>query len=268
MRANVQRWAARIEYIGTGYCGWQRLPHVKTVQAELEAALSKIATHPVAVVAAGRTDSGVHGLGQVVHFDCSEIRNENAWTLGTNVFLPIDISVRWARPVVAEFSARHRAVARSYRYVFHNSRARSGMLAQRATFWPQRLDAEAMNRAAQTLVGVHDFSAFRDAQCQAPTPIRIMYSLVVFRSDEFVVIDVRANAFLHHMIRNIAGTLVEVGQGKRPVSWVAEVLASGNRGQAGITAPSDGLYFIGPEYPSEFGLPLPPTPWFPATILA
>ena len=264
----MQRWAARIEYLGTRYSGWQKLPQARTVQAELEAALSKIATHPVTVVAAGRTDSGVHGLGQVVHFDSTEIRRENAWTLGVNVHLPDDISVRWAQPVPPHFSARHLAMARSYRYVIHNSRTRSGLLADRVTFWPRQLDAAAMHEAAQQLVGKHDFSAFRDAQCQAPTPVRMMHSLDVFRRGEFVVIDVRANAFLHHMVRNLAGTLGEVGKGKQTIAWVAAVLASRQRKCAGPTAPSDGLYFIGPEYPTEFGLPLPPKPWFPDTTSA
>ncbi len=264
----VTRWAARIEYIGTAYAGWQRLSHNLSVQQTLEQALSKIADHPVEVMAAGRTDAGVHGLGQVVHFDTNADRTVLAWTLGANVHLPADVALRWAQPVPLEFHARHRALSRRYRYVFHSTRARSALTAGRATFWHYSLDAQAMHEAAQLLLGERDFSALRDAECQSPTPFRNVMAISVWRSGEFVVIDIQANAFLHHMVRNIAGTLAAVGQGRRPVAWVAEVLASRDRRQAGITAPPDGLYFVGPEYPAHYGLPAPPEPWFPATMPA
>jgi len=264
--ATVTRWAARIEYLGTAYAGWQRLSHNRSVQQTLEEALSKIADHPVTVMAAGRTDAGVHGLGQVVHFDTTATRNVLAWTLGANVHLPADISLRWAKAVPLDFHARYQALSRRYRYVFHSTRARSALTAGRATFWHYPLDAEAMHLAAQSLLGERDFSALRDAECQSPTPFRNVMSITVFRSGEFVAIDIRANAFLHHMVRNIAGTLAEVGQGKRPISWVAEVLAGRDRAKAGMTAPPDGLYFIGPDYPPQFDLPPPPEPWFPATM--
>ena len=260
------RWAARIEYLGTAYAGWQRLSHNISVQQRLEEALSKVADHAVQVMAAGRTDAGVHGLGQVVHFDTSAERNVLAWTLGANVHLPDDISLRWAQPMALDFHARYSALSRRYRYVFHNTRARSALTAGRATFWHRPLDAEAMHTAAQSLLGEQDFTSLRDAECQSPTPMRNVMAVSVWRSGEFVVIDIRANAFLHHMVRNIAGTLAEVGQGKRPVQWVYEVLASRARKNAGITAPSDGLYFVGPEYPAHFELPAPPEPWFPATM--
>jgi tRNA pseudouridine38-40 synthase len=260
----MTRWAARVEYVGSHYAGWQRLSHVRSVQATLEAALSKVADHPIEVLAAGRTDAGVHGLGQVVHFDTTANRNALAWMLGTNTHLPDDISLRWAQPVVQDFHARHRALSRRYRYVFHNARGRSALLAGRATFWPRALDAEAMHAAAQCLVGEQDFSALRDSECQSPTPWRNVMAVRVQRLGEFVVLDVRANAFLHHMVRNIAGTLAEVGQGKRPVAWVAQVLAGKKRAEAGMTAAADGLYFIGPEYPAHYGLPPPPEPYFPA----
>ena len=264
----MTRWAARIEYIGTAYAGWQRLTHNISVQQKLEEALSIVADHPVQVMAAGRTDAGVHGLGQVVHFDTPSTRNVLAWTLGANVHLPADISLRWAQPVVADFHARHHALSRRYRYVFHNTRARSAVSAGRATFWHRPLDAAAMHRAAQSLLGERDFSALRDAECQSPTPMRNVMEISVWRSGEFVAIDIRANAFLHHMVRNIAGTLAAVGQGRQPVEWVAEVLASRERKNAGMTAPAEGLYFIGPEYPAQYGLPPPPQPWFPATMPA
>jgi len=263
----MTRWAARIEYIGTAYAGWQRLSHNISVQQKLEEALSIVADHPVQVMAAGRTDAGVHGLGQVVHFDTIAARNVLAWTLGANVHLPPDISLRWAQPVSLDFHARHQALSRRYRYVFHNTRARSAMSASMATFWHRALDADAMHIAAQFLLGEQDFSALRDAECQSPTPMRNVQAIAVWRCGEFVVIDISANAFLHHMVRNIAGTLAEVGQGKRPIGWVAEVLASRDRRNAGITAPPNGLYFVGPEYPAHYGLPAPPEPWFPATMV-
>lgn len=262
----MPRWAARVEYQGGGYAGWQRLSHNRSVQGELEIALSRIADHPVTVVAAGRTDAGVHGLGQVVHFDSPARRNELAWMLGSNVHLPDDISLRWVRPVVDQFHARYLALARRYRYVFHNSRSRSALLDGRVGFWPRQLDELRMHEAAQALIGELDFSAFRDSECQSRRPFRNVSSIRVWRHEEFVVMDIRANAFLHHMVRNIAGTLAEVGQGRQPVGWVADVLASRQRALAGMTAEAEGLYFVGPEYPAEFGVPEPPTPWFPATI--
>ena len=268
MDSGMNRWAARVEYLGSGYSGWQRLSHIKSVQGTLEAALSKVADHAVDVVAAGRTDAGVHGLGQIIHFDTTAERNPLAWMLGANVNLPADVSLRWAQRVAPDFHARHKALSRRYRYVFHNTRARSALLAGRATFWPRALDADAMNLAAQSLLGERDFSALRDSECQSPTPFRNVMQLSVHRSGDFVVLDIQANAFLHHMVRNIAGTLAEVGQGRQPVAGVAEVLETRNRKLAGMTAAPDGLYFIGPEYPAHYGLPPPPEPWFPATIAA
>lgn len=260
----MSRWAAGVEYIGTGYAGWQALPGITSLQATLEQALSTVADHRIHVSAAGRTDAGVHALQQVVHFDSDAARSPYAWLLGSNSCLPADISLRWVHPVPADFHARHRAFARRYRYLIHNHAARSATLYQRATWWPRPLDAGAMHAAAQVLVGEHDFSAFRDSQCQSPTPVRLLHGLRVWRQEAFVVLDIRANAFLHHMVRNIAGTLAEVGWGRRPAAWVAEVLQGRDRRLAGRTAAPEGLYFIGPEYPAAYGLPDPPTPWFPA----
>lgn len=262
----MPRWAARIEYQGGAYAGWQRLSHNRSVQGELEKALSKIADHPVEVVAAGRTDAGVHGLGQVVHFDSPAPRNALAWMLGGNVHLPDDISLRWAQPVSEEFHARYKALARRYRYVFLNSRARSALLDGRVGFWPRHLDERLMHEAAQSLLGERDFTSFRDSECQSRSAFRNVSAIRVWRHAEFVVMDVRANAFLHHMVRNIAGTLAEVGQGRQPVAWVAQVMEARQRALAGMTASPEGLYFVGPEYPPEFEVPGPPQPWFPATI--
>ena len=167
------------------------------------------------------------------------------------------------QPVPLAFHARHSAIERSYRYVIHNQRARSALLEGRAAHWPRTLDAGAMHAAAQALIGEHDFSSFRDSQCQSPTAMRNVRRIEVFRRGGFVVLDIAGNAFLHHMVRNITGTLVEVGLGKQPRAWVADVLAARDRTRAGMTAPAAGLYFVGPQYPAEFALPGPPTPWFP-----
>ncbi|NKF24297.1 tRNA pseudouridine(38-40) synthase TruA [Solimonas marina] len=259
----MARFAAGVEYVGTGYCGWQALGKQKTLQAELERAMSRVADHKLVVTAAGRTDAGVHALQQVIHFDSDAQRDEYAWVLGTNSNVDRQLSLSWVRPVPLEFHARHRAIERSYRYVIHNRRARHALLVDRATWWPRPLDADAMREAAQVLLGEHDFSSFRDSECQAPTPVRELRRLTLRRHGEFVVLDIAGNAFLHHMVRNIVGTLGEVGIGRRPVEWVAEVLAARDRTRAGPTASAAGLYFVGPEYPAEFGLPKPPQPWFP-----
>lgn len=260
----MSRWAMGVEYIGTAYGGWQAQTSVRSVQTEVEAALSKIANHPLRVVCAGRTDAGVHAYQQVVHFDCEAERSAYAWILGANSLMPKDVSLRWAQPVSSDFSARYSAAARHYRYVIHNHSARSALLHQRAAFWPQLLDAAAMQRAAQAFIGEHDFTAFRSSRCQSKTSVRFMRSINLFRAGDFVVMDICANAFLHHMVRNIIGALAEVGLGEQPESWIAEVLAGRDRTKAGLNAPPGGLYFVGPEYPAEFGLPAPPKPWFPA----
>jgi tRNA pseudouridine38-40 synthase len=259
----VSRIALGVEYAGSAFSGWQTNGELRTVQLTLERALASVADHPVDVTAAGRTDAGVHALQQVVHFDSTAPRSAYAWLLGCNTRLPADLALRWVQPVADDFHARHAARARSYRYVIHNLRARSALWDQRTAWWPQPLDAVAMHEAGQALLGERDFSAFRDSQCQSPTPMRNVHALSVRRHGDFVVLDVRANAFLHHMVRNIAGTLVEVGLGKQPVAWVGEVLRARSRPRAGMTAPAQGLYFVGPQYPAEFALPDPPRPWFP-----
>lgn len=260
----MRRWAAAVEYLGTHYAGWQAQASQPSVQAALEEALSSVAAHRVATVCAGRTDAGVHALGQVVHFESDAARSPYAWLLGSNSRLPPDISLRWVQPVAAEFDARRSAVARRYRYVIHNERGRSALLSGRATWFAHPLAAEPMHRAAQALLGENDFSAFRAAECQSTTPMRNLQSIAVTRRGSFVVIDVRANAFLHHMVRNIAGALLEVGHGKRPEAWIGELLAGRDRTRAGMTAPAAGLYFLGPEYPADWGVPGPAEPWFPA----
>ncbi|GAC1626407.1 MAG: tRNA pseudouridine(38-40) synthase TruA [Nevskia sp.] len=259
----MTRWAVAVEYLGTPFSGWQTQAGRPSVQATLEAALSSVADHPVTTICAGRTDSGVHALGQVVHFDSDAARSPYAWLLGTNTRLHPEVSLSWVQAVGDDFDARRSAVSRRYRYVIHNQRGRSALLGGRATWIAHALEAEAMHRAAQALLGENDFSAFRAAECQSNTPMRNLQAVQVFRRGDFVVMDICANAFLHHMVRNIMGVLLEIGQGRRSESWAAEVLAARDRTQAGMTAAAQGLYFLGPEYPERFGLPQPARPWFP-----
>jgi tRNA pseudouridine38-40 synthase len=258
--AALRRWAAGLSYLGGGYAGWQRLPGLSTLQGTVEAALSTVADQALSLTCAGRTDAGVHAVQQVVHFDSVAARSEEAWLLGSNSLLPADVSLRWVRGVPDEFHARFSAVMRHYRYRIHNARAREALLEGRACWWPRPLDAALMHEAAQVLLGEQDFSAFRDAHCQSPTPMRRLSKVAVHRQGTAVVVEVVGNAFLHHMVRNIVGTLAEVGWGRQPPSWVAEVLAGRDRRRAGMTAPAEGLYFLGPVYPAHFGLPLPEDP--------
>jgi len=249
------RIALGIEYDGTGFFGWQRLAHGPNIQAAVEAALSFVANHEVAVTCAGRTDAGVHARCQVVHFDSESQRDERAWTLGANTRLPVGISVLWARRVPDDFHARFSARARRYRYTILNRTIRPALEARYVSWERRPLDAEAMHRAAQALVGEHDFSSFRAISCQAAHARRCVLGIAVSREGEHVHVDIEANAFLHHMVRNIVGSLFEVGSGERPVEWMAEVLACRDRTEAGATAPAQGLTFIGPRYPAQWALP-------------
>jgi len=249
------RIAMGVEYDGTVFCGWQHQDHCRSVQQAVEAALSKVADHPVRTVCAGRTDTGVHATAQVIHFDSEAVRPEHAWVMGGNVNLPRAVSLRWARVVDEDFHARYSATARTYRYLILNRGQRPALLRRRVCWEHRPLDAERMQAAGELLLGEHDFSAFRAAGCQARHPVRTIERLEVARTGELIRIDVTANAFLHHMVRNIAGTLIKVGRGERPVEWVAEVLAGRDRTAAGVTAPPEGLYFVQVVYPERFGLP-------------
>ena len=249
------RIALGVEYDGSRFHGWQTQADVPTVQEALETAVSNVADHPVIVHCAGRTDAGVHGYGQVVHFDTQARREPRAWVLGSNVHAPYGLSVQWARAMPERFHARFSARRRRYRYVILNRPVRPAVLHGRVSFERKRLDAQAMHRAGQYLLGEHDFSAFRAAACQAERPVRTLHRLTVARNGDFVVLDVEANAFLHHMVRNIAGTLIAVGRGERPEAWVGEVLKSADRRRAGPTAAPDGLYFMGVGYPEAFAVP-------------
>lgn len=252
----VSRIALGIEYKGARYRGWQRQESgVPSVQAALEKALSQVAAEPVSLMCAGRTDAGVHASGQVVHFDTRVERPLKAWIMGGNANLPSDISVTWAKVMPAEFHARFKAFARRYRYVIYNDPIRPAHLAEEVTWNHRPLDVARMREAAAHLVGTHDFTSFRAVQCQAKSPVKTVHHLEVIEHGRFIVIDVRANAFLHHMVRNFAGVLMTIGAGEREPDWVAEVLAARDRRAGGVTAHPYGLYLVQVEYPPEFELP-------------
>ncbi|WP_428607478.1 tRNA pseudouridine(38-40) synthase TruA [Sedimenticola sp.] len=249
------RLAMGIEYDGSSFHGWQlQQSGVRTVQQMIEAALSKVADHPVRTHCAGRTDTGVHGEGQVIHFDTSSVRSLRGWLLGTNVNLPDDVNVNWVRQVPDSFHARFSATSRSYRYLILNRSTRSAIWRNRAVWIHQPLDASRMQAAARHLIGTHDFSSYRAVGCQAKSPVRTIDRLVVSRQDERIQIEVTANAFLHHMVRNIAGVLISIGKGEQAESWSREVLEFRDRTLGGVTAPSEGLYLVDVEYPEEFDL--------------
>lgn len=249
------RIALGVEYNGSNYAGWQVQAKQATVQACLEAAISSVANETVKTVAAGRTDSGVHALQQVVHFDTNVQRSERSWILGLNSNLPDDINIGWARPVNDEFSARFSALNRSYRYLIYNRVGRSSLQHNRMWWLFAPLDEHKMQVAADLLVGHHDFSAFRAKLCQARSPVKTVEKIQVTRHDNCIAIDVTARSFLHHMVRNIVGVLVPIGQGDKPIAWAKEVLDSRDRSQGGITAAPEGLYFINVDYPAKYDLP-------------
>lgn len=249
------RIALGIEYDGTAYNGWQRQCRGHGVQERVEAALSEVADEPIEIVCAGRTDTGVHASGQVIHFDAVADRSERSWQLGANTNLPDDISVTWARRVSDDFHARFSATARGYQYRILNRLARSALYHKRAWWVYEPLDFDAMQAAGETLLGKHDFSAFRAAGCQASQAVRVVTSLRLRRDGDWIWLDITANAFLMHMVRNIMGTLIAVGKGDQRPEWVADVLGGRDRTVGGITAPAHGLTLVSVEYPEVFGLP-------------
>lgn len=255
--AGIFRVALGVEYKGSRYRGFQRQrAGVPSIQESLEKALSKVAGGaPVTLSCAGRTDALVHASAQVVHFDTSVERSLHAWVMGANMNLPGDISVTWAKFMPMQFDARFSARARRYRYVIYNDQIRPAHMAEEVTWNHRPLDLERMRAAAAALVGTHDFSAFRARQCQAKSPIKTVHHLHLQAIGRFIVLDIRANAFLHHMVRNIAGVLMTIGAGERPVAWAAEVLESRVRRTGGVTAHPYGLYLVQVEYAPEFELP-------------
>lgn len=268
------RIALGLEYDGSGFCGWQsqvgraavagapqdscaapsggaarqRGPAKSAVQDAVESALSRIADAPTRVVCAGRTDAGVHALAQVVHFDTEAMRPDTAWVRGANAHLPAGVAVRWAQPVSDEFHARFSALGRRYRYLLLNRTERPGLMARRVGWFHRPLDADAMAAAARTLLGEHDFSAFRSAECQAKSPVKTLRRAEVMRNGDLLVLDFEASAFLHHMVRNLVGALVSVGKGAHSPDWVGEILAGRDRTRAAPTFEACGLYFVGVDY--------------------
>ena len=259
------RLALGISYNGQPYQGWQSQLSGQTVQDRLESALSRFAAQPVSTVCAGRTDAGVHALMQVVHFDTELQREEFSWVRGTNRFLPPDIAVQWARPVPDAFHARASAASRRYSYLALESPVRPSVDAGRVGWVFRPLDAEAMREAAALLIGKHDFSSFRAAACQAPSPIKTMRRVDIARRGAYWRFDFEADAFLHHMIRNIMGCLLAIGQGQQPPQWMSQVLAARDRDAAAPTFSPEGLYFLGPVYDSAWNLPsrTPAYDWLP-----
>jgi len=254
------RIAVGIEYKGTAFSGWQSQSGVRTVQDCVEQALGRVADHPVRVVTAGRTDAGVHATGQVVHFETASTRSAHSWLRGANSHLPDDVRILWAKPVPDRFHARFSAVERAYRYVMYCSRSRPAVLAGLCTWVYYDLDVHPMRDAAAALVGEHDFSAFRAAGCQARTPCRTVRQVALSQSGPWLWLDIAADAFLQHMVRNIAGSLILIGRRERPPEWLAQVLDSRDRTLAGAAAPPDGLYLTEVTYPAEFDLPPPASP--------
>ncbi|HEB63806.1 MAG TPA: tRNA pseudouridine(38-40) synthase TruA [Gammaproteobacteria bacterium] len=249
------RIALGVEYNGQSFFGWQIQEGVRTVQGCLETALSKVANHPVQLFCAGRTDRGVHGMGQVVHFDSNAERSLHSWVMGANVNSPEEVSVLWAKPVDETFHARFSATRRRYRYIIMNRKVRPSFLAGRVSWERRDLDVQKMAEAGQFLIGEHNFNSYRAVACQAKNPVRTIHSLELYRSGPFIILDVEANAFLHHMIRNIAGVLMAIGAGERPVEWAKELLHVCDRTQGGVTAPPHGLYFVNVTYPEQYEIP-------------
>jgi tRNA pseudouridine38-40 synthase len=252
-----RRVAAIVEYDGTDFSGWQSQAHSVSLQDAVQGAVGFVAGHPVVAICAGRTDAGVHSAGQVIHFDTVAVRSPRAWVLGVNTKLPPTIALQWAGETAPGFHARHAAIRRIYRYIILNRSARSALQRTRTAWIHRPLDAGAMHSAAQALVGEHDFSAFRSIECQSKTPVRKVERIEVQRAGDTVWVEIEANAYLHHMVRNIVGTLLDVQREPEPEAAMARILAGGERREAGVTAPAAGLYLWRVEYPAVFGIPAP-----------
>ncbi len=257
MIENKQRIALGVEYIGTAYSGWQsqHFDQLPTIQDQVEKAIAKVANHPVQVICAGRTDAGVHAKGQVVHFETSAQRAEHNWILGINSNLPPDISVHWAKQMPEDFHARFSAIARQYQYCIYNHPFRSALYYRRATWIYLPLDIHQMQKATQYFIGEHDFTSFRAQYCQAKSPTRTIESMNIEQHDDLIILTIKANAFLHHMVRNIVGVLLPIGRGEKNPEWVEDVINAHDRKAAGVTAPADGLYLKRVFYPDKFNVP-------------
>ncbi|MBA1149592.1 tRNA pseudouridine(38-40) synthase TruA [Ectothiorhodospiraceae bacterium WFHF3C12] len=251
----MARFAIGIAYDGSGYMGWQRQRHGASVQAMVEKAASRVADEAVEVICAGRTDAGVHATHQVAHFDSGAERPLHGWLRGINSNLPGDIAIQWIQPAAPEFHARFSATGRCYRYVIYTHPVRPALHRNRVSWTYRPLALEPMRQAARHLVGEHDFSSFRAVACQARHPVREVREIALQRSGAYIYLDVNANAFLHHMVRNIAGVLMSIGAGERPPEWCRAVLEARDRTRGGVTAPGEGLYLTGVDYPAHLGIP-------------
>lgn len=254
----MHRIALGIRYDGSAYHGWQIQEGLTTVQGSVERALSAVADHPIVVTCAGRTDAGVHATAQVIHFDTEAYRSDYSWVFGANSNLPHDISVLWAKPVSDEFHARYFATARRYRYVLYNHEIRPGILRESVGWYYKPLDEKRMKAAAEHLLGEFDFSSFRGAGCQSKSPVRRIHQIEIFRIRRMLVIEIQANAFLLHMVRNIVGVLIAIGSADRKPEWAKEVLEACDRSKGGVTISPNGLYLVEVSYPPEFKLPRTP----------
>ncbi|MDH5513467.1 MAG: tRNA pseudouridine(38-40) synthase TruA [Gammaproteobacteria bacterium] len=249
------RIAAILEYDGSNFSGWQQQDNARSIQGVVEEALSRVADEPVQVTVAGRTDAGVHASAQVIHFDTSAVRGAYSWVRGANSHLPPDVAVLWAGPVDDGFHARYSATGRYYHYLILNRAVRPTWLARRVTHEYRPLDIARMQQGACFLTGEHDFTSFRATECQAKSPVRELRALDVTRQGEFVHVRAHANAFLHHMVRNLAGVLMDIGAGEREPDWAGEVLAARDRRAGGVTAAAEGLYLVSVTYPPAAGVP-------------
>ncbi|QCI22078.1 tRNA pseudouridine(38-40) synthase TruA [Buchnera aphidicola] len=245
-----------VEYDGTFYHGWQRQKNVKSIQEEIENALSIVADQKINTVCAGRTDAGVHGIGQVIHFYTTSIRKKISWIIGVNSYLSKYISIIWAKEISDKFHARYSAITRSYRYIIYNNNVRTAIFQNKVHHIYKKLDAKKMHFEAQFLLGEHDFTSFRAINCQSNSPYRNITKIDVRRIDDWIIIDITANSFLYHMVRNIVGSLIKIGVSVKKDFWIQELLNKKNRHDAGITAPAKGLYLVNVEYPLYFNLPI------------
>ncbi|BBB26388.1 tRNA pseudouridine(38-40) synthase TruA [Amphritea japonica] len=255
--SKLKRYALCVEYAGAAYRGWQtqKEKDVPSIQETVEKALSKIANGPIKVICAGRTDACVSGTYQIIHFDTDAVRPDRAWVRGTNTHLPDDIAIRWAKSVDDTFHARFSAMERRYRYLIYTSPVKPGLLSRGVTWTHKKLNLFRMQEAANYLVGEHDFTSYRAIACQANSPVREVKAMELYRAGDLIVIDVRANAFLHHMIRNFAGVLMTIGAGEAEPLWARQVLEARDRTRGGVTAPPYGLYFVDVKYPDQYDLP-------------
>jgi len=249
------RYAAIVEYDGSQFNGWQIQPHAPSVQAAVEAALAHVADEPVRVHTAGRTDTGVHAVGQVIHFDTDKLRSNYGWLRGANTKLPDSVAIKWIKPVADDFHARFSAQSRSYRYILNTRKIPLGILASYVSRYPLELDIDVMRAALQALIGKHDFSAYRASGCQSMDPVKTMHSIEINQYEDWIWLDICGNGFLQHMVRNIIGVLLKIGAHEREASWAGEVLDSKDRTQGGVTAKPNGLFFVEARYEKRFGLP-------------